>query len=100
MPAAEGAVDRRTQEAVIEVGPVPVAGAGRPGSVVIRLSAATFSGAAQEAFQMIINSEPESGPSRSVYARGVVREYGMRDDRFKSILNPVPDSAFRSSERC
>jgi hypothetical protein len=54
----------------------------------------------QEAFQMIINSEPESGPSRSVYARGVVREYGMRDDRFKSILNPVPDSAFRSSERC
>jgi hypothetical protein len=49
---------------------------------------------------MIINSEPESGPSRSVYARGVVREYGMRDDRFKSILDPVPDSAFRSSERC
>ncbi|WP_211621258.1 hypothetical protein, partial [Paraburkholderia domus] len=48
---------------------------------------------------MIINSERESGPSRSDYARGVVREYGMRDDRFKSILNPVPDSAFRSSER-
>jgi hypothetical protein len=49
---------------------------------------------------MIINPEPEGGPSRSVYARGVVGEYGMRDDRFKSILNPVPDSAFRSSERC
>lgn len=49
---------------------------------------------------MIINSEPDSEPSRAVYARGVVREYGMRDDRFKSILNPAPDSAFRSSERC
>jgi hypothetical protein len=43
---------------------------------------------------MIINSEPESGPSRSVYARGVVREYGMRDDRFKSIIRfPIGLSA-------